>query len=49
MLFIGDSNRMVVHNALLETRQCKLNEISPRNRELFASFHDAHKQGYKNS
>ena len=48
MPFIGDSDRMIVHNAWLETRQCKLNEIDAKNRELFSSLKDAHKQGYEN-
>lgn len=47
MLFIGDSDRMVVHNLSLETRQCKLNEINVQNRDLFSSLQDAHRQGYE--
>ena len=42
MLFIGDSDRMLVHNVSLETRQCKMNEITAMNKEIFTSLKDAH-------
>ena len=48
MLLIANCDKKVVHNISLETRECKLNEISPDIKELFASLNVAHRRGYKN-
>ena len=45
-LYVCNTKSKIVHNAILETRRCKLEEIKTEERELFTSLIKAIMQGY---
>ena len=46
VLYVCNTKSRIVHNAVLETRKCKLEEIKTEERELFTSLMKAIMQGY---
>jgi len=47
VLYICNTKSRIVHNAVLETRRCKVEEIKAEERELFTSLMKAIVQGYR--
>ena len=47
VLFVCNTKSKVVHNASIEARSCKLEEIKTEERELFTSLMKAIMQGYR--
>jgi hypothetical protein len=45
-LYVCNTKSKIVHNAILETRRCKIEEIKTEERELFTSLMKAIMQGY---
>ncbi len=46
ILYVCNTKSKIVHNASLEARRCKLEEIKTEERELFTSLMKAIMQGY---
>ena len=45
-LYVCNTKSKIVHNAILETRKCKIEEIKTEERELYTSLMKAIMQGY---
>ena len=47
ILFVCNTKNRVVHNASLETRRCKLDDLKIEEREFYTSLMNAIMQGYR--
>jgi len=46
VLYVCSTKKKIVHNAILETPRCKIEEIKTEEREIFTSLMKAVMQGY---